>query len=487
MAVAAAEEILGGDAVAFVERLHRELNPRRLELLARRAKVQADLDGGLTPTFVAAPVEDWHVAPAASDLVDRRCEITGPVERKMMINALNSGAQCFMADFEDATSPTWSNVLEGQRNVRDAVRREIRLDAGEKRYRLNDEVATLLIRPRGWHLPERHFLVDGEPISASLFDFGLVMHHNARELLERGSGPYFYLPKLESHLEARLWADAFALAEEALGIPHGSISCTVLIETILAAFEMDAILYELRDYGCALNAGRWDYIFSCIKKFRTRDWLLPDRVQVTMTVPFMRAYTELLVATCHKRGAHAIGGMAAFIPSRTNPDVNRVALAKVSEDKRREAGQGFDGSWVAHPDLVPVAAACFDRTNQLDVQREDVVPDAAALLSIPDTPGEITEAGLHTNVSVGVRYLDAWLHGVGAAAIDNLMEDAATAEISRSQVWQWVRAGRFDEAQVRREIAAVEAGYEAKQLFSELALAPELVEFLTLPAYTRLE
>jgi malate synthase len=313
------------------------------------------------------------------------------------------------------------------------------------------------------------------------------MHHNARELLARGSGPYFYLPKLESHLEARLWADAFALAEEALGIPHGSIRCTVLIETILAAFEMDAILYELRDYGCALNAGRWDYIFSCIKKFRTRDWLLPDRVQVTMTVPFMRAYAELLVATCHRRGAHAIGGMAAFIPSRTNPDVNRVALAKVSEDKRREAGQGFDGSWVAHPDLVPVAAACFERTNQLNVVREDLVPDGAALLSIPDTPGEITEAGLHTNVSVGVRYLDAWLHGVGAAAIDNLMEDAATAEISRSQVWQWVRAGRFDEAQVRREIAAVEAGDEAKQLFAELALAPELVEFLTLPAYTRLE
>jgi malate synthase len=487
MSVAARDEILSRQALDFVGRLHRELNPTRLELLARRAQVQADLDGGLTPQFVAAPEEDWRVAPAPADLVDRRCEITGPVERKMMINALNSGARCFMADFEDASSPTWANVLDGQANVRDAVRREISLDTGEKQYRLNDETATLLIRPRGWHMSERHVAFDGEHVSASLFDFGMVMFHNAREQLERGTGPYFYLPKLESHLEARLWAQAFALAETELGIPHGSIRCTVLIETILAAFEMDAILYELRDYGCALNAGRWDYIFSAIKKFRTRDWLLPDRVQVTMTAPFMRAYTELLVATCHKRGAHAIGGMAAFIPSRRDADVNRVALEKVREDKQREAGQGFDGTWVAHPDLVPVAAACFERPNQLDVLREDVVPDAAALLSIPDTPGEITDAGLHLNVSVGVRYLDAWLKGVGAAAIDNLMEDAATAEISRSQVWQWVQAGRFDEAQVRREIAAVEAGDEAKELFSELALAPDLVEFLTLPAYTRLE
>jgi malate synthase len=318
------------------------------------------------------------------------------------------------------------------------------------------------------------------------------MFHNARELLERGSGPYFYLPKLESHLEARLWADAFALAEDELGIPRGSIRCTVLIETILAAFEMEEILYELRDYGCALNAGRWDYIFSCIKKFRTRDWVLPDRVQVTMVVPFMRAYTELLVRTCHRRGAHAIGGMAAFIPSRKDPAVNLVALAKVREDKEREAGQGFDGTWVAHPDLVPVATECFDavlgeRPNQLDRRRDDVVPDEAALLSIPDTPGEITETGLRTNVSVGIRYLDAWLHGVGAAAIDNLMEDAATAEISRSQVWQWIHAGRFSADDVRREAAAVEAGDEARELFLELALAPELVEFLTLPAYTHLE
>lgn len=487
MAVATASDVLSREALDFVGRLHRELNPTRLELLARRAEVQAELDRGWTPSLVRAPRDDWRVAPAPPDLVDRRCEITGPVDRKMMINALNSGARVFMADFEDASSPTWQNVLEGQRNVRDAVRREIALETAEKTYRLNDEVATLIIRPRGWHLPERHVAIDGEIVSGSLFDFGLVMFHNARELLERGSGPYFYLPKLESHLEARLWAQAFALAEEELGIPSGSIRCTVLIETILAAFEMDAILYELRDYGCALNAGRWDYIFSVIKKFRARDWLLPDRVQVTMTVPFMRAYAELLVQTCHRRGAHAIGGMAAFIPSRKDAEVNRVALAKVREDKEREASQGFDGTWVAHPDLVRVASACFARPNQLDVLREDVAVREADLLSIPETPGAITPAGLHTNVSVGVRYLDAWLHGVGAAAIDNLMEDAATAEISRSQVWQWVRAGRFDEAEVRREIEGVEAGEEAKRLFAELALAPELVEFLTLPAYTRLE
>jgi malate synthase len=490
------EEILSEQAREFVALLHRELNPTRLDLLERRRQRQRALDRGELPRFLAETEDvrkaEWRVAEAPPDLRDRRCEITGPVERKMMINALNSGARVFMADFEDANSPTWKNVLDGQRNVRDAVRREIELDTGEKQYRLNDEVATLLIRPRGWHLHERHFAVDGEFVSASLFDFGLTFFHNAREQLERGTGPYFYLPKLESHLEARLWARAFELAEEQLGIPRGSIRCTVLIETILAAFEMEEILHELRDYGCALNAGRWDYIFSCIKKFRAQDWLLPDRVQVTMAVPFMRAYTELLVATCHRRGAHAIGGMAAFIPSRKDPEVNRVALAKVREDKEREASQGFDGTWVAHPDLVPIATEVFDavlgdRPNQLDRLREDVVPDVAALLSIPETPGEITEAGLHTNVSVGVRYLDAWLHGVGAAAIDNLMEDAATAEISRSQVWQWVRAGRFDEAAVRREIAGVEAGEEAKELFAELALAPELEDFLTLPAYTRLE
>jgi malate synthase len=491
VSVAASEEILSPQAVAFVERLHRELNPRRLELLGRRHERQLELDRGALPDFRADTKEiregDWRVAPAPDDLLDRRCEITGPVERKMMINALNSGARVFMADFEDANSPTWENVVQGQANVRDAFRREIALDTGEKSYRLNDEIATLLIRPRGWHLDERHFEVDGEPVSGSLFDFGLVMFHNAAVKV-----PYFYLPKLESREEAQLWASAFALAEEQLGLEHGSIRCTVLIETILAAFEMDEILHALRDYGCALNAGRWDYIFSVIKKFRSRDWVLPDRIQVTMTVPFMRAYTELLVATCHKRGAHAIGGMAAFIPSRKDAEVNRVALAKVREDKDREAGQGFDGTWVAHPDLVAVATEAFDavlgdRPNQLDRLRDDVVADAAALLSIPDTPGDVTDAGLRTNVSVGVRYLDAWLHGVGAAAIDNLMEDAATAEISRSQVWQWVRAGRFDEERVRREVAEVEAGEEAKLLFLEVALQPELVEFLTVPAYTHLE
>jgi malate synthase len=476
MSVAVEEEVLSPRAVAFVERLHRELNPRRLELLDRRHERQLKLDAGALPGFRADTREiresDWRVAPAPADLVDRRCEITGPVERKMMINALNSGARVFMADFEDANSPTWENVVQGHANVRDAVRREIALDTPEKQYRLNDEIATLMVRPRGWHLVERHFEVDGEPVSASLFDFGLAFFSGAR---------YFYLPKLEAMEEAELWAAAFALADDP------TIRCTVLIETVLAAFEMDEILHALRDYGCALNAGRWDYIFSVIKKFRSRDWVLPDRAQVTMTVPFMRAYTDLLVTTCHKRGAHAIGGMAAFIPSRKDPEVNRVALAKVREDKEREAGQGFDGTWVAHPDLVSVALPCFPEPNQLGVLREDVIADGAALLSIPETPGEVTDAGLRTNVSVGVRYLDAWLRGVGAAAIDNLMEDAATAEISRSQVWQWVRAGRFDEERVRREVAAVDAHDDAKELFLEVALQPELVEFLTVPAYTHLE
>ena len=490
-------EILTREALDFVALLQRELDPTRLDLLARRRERQAELDAGGLPGFLPETkgirAGDWRVAPAPAALQDRRCEITGPVERKMMINALNSGARVFMADYEDANSPTWQNVVDGQRNVSDAIRRTISLDTPEKSYRLNDEVATLMIRPRGWHLTERHVLVDGEPISASLFDFGLHMFRNAREQLERGSGPYFYLPKLESHREARLWAAAFTLAEEELGLPSGSIRCTVLIETILAAFEMEEILHELRDWGCALNAGRWDYIFSVIKKFRSReDWVLPDRAQVTMGVPFMHAYTELLVRSCHRRGAHAIGGMAAFIPSRKDAAVNDLALEKVREDKERESAAGFDGTWVAHPDLVPVATAIFDRVlgdrpNQVDRLREDVVPDEAALLSIPDTPGEITDQGLLTNVSVGTRYLDAWLQGVGAAAIDNLMEDAATAEISRSQVWQWVRAGRFDEARVRHEIELVQAGDEAKALFAELALAPQLVEFLTIPAYTHLE
>src|SRR4051794_17051970 len=345
-------DAVSADGLAFVDLLHRELNPERERLLAAR-----DARRGRDLRFVRAP-EEFTVAPAPDDLQDRRVEITGPVERKMMINALNSGAKVFMADFEDANSPTWANVKDGQRNVHDAVRRTITLDTGEKSYRLNEQTATLVIRPRGWHLVERHHDVDGEPVSASLFDFGLVVFNNAREQLERGTGPYFYLPKLESHEEARLWARAFALAEEELGLPHGAIKCTVLIETILAAFEMDAILYELRDHSCALNAGRWDYIFSCIKKMGA---VLPDRAQVTMTVPFMHAYTELLVKTCHAREAHAIGGMAAFIPSRRDPAVNEIALTKVHEDKEREARNGFDGTWVAHPDLVPVALDEFDQ------------------------------------------------------------------------------------------------------------------------------
>jgi malate synthase len=474
--------VLSVEALSFVEHLHRELNPERERLLALR-----DERKGQRPVFVPAPAE-FTVAPAPVDLQDRRVEITGPVERKMMINALNSGAKVFMADFEDANSPTWDNVREGQQNVHDAVRRTIELDIGEKSYRLNDETATLLIRPRGWHLLERHHEVDGAPISASLFDFGLVVFNNAREQLERGSGPYFYLPKLESHLEARLWAQAFALAEQELGLPNGSIKCTVLIETILAAFEMDAILYELRDHSCALNAGRWDYIFSCIKKM---DALLPDRAQVTMTVPFMRAYSQLLVKTCHARGAHAIGGMAAFIPSRRDPEVNAIALAKVEEDKRREAGDGFDGTWVAHPDLVSVARAEFDavlgeRPNQVERQRDDVHVTEDDLLDFDIPGGTITDEGLRVNVSVGVRYVDAWLQGVGAAAIDNLMEDAATAEISRAQVWSWVQAGRFDEQRVRTEIAAVDASDQAKEVFADVALSVPFKDFLTTSAYDRL-
>ena len=471
--------MLSRDALDFVDRLHTELNPERERLLAVREERK-----GRPLRFVQAP-EDFTVAPAPADLQDRRTEITGPVERKMMINALNSGAKVFMADFEDANSPTWDNVRDGQRNVHDAVRRTIELDTGEKQYRLNNETATLVIRPRGWHLLERHHEVDGEPISASLFDFGLVVFNNAHEQLARGTGPYFYLPKLESHEEARLWARAFALAEEELGLPHGSIKCTVLIETILAAYEMEAILYELRDHSCALNAGRWDYIFSCIKKTGA---VLPDRGQVTMTVPFMRAYSQLLVKTCHDRDAHAIGGMAAFIPSRRDAEVNAVALAKVAEDKRREAGDGFDGTWVAHPDLVPVAMAEFDavlgeRPNQVDRKRDDVHVSEEQLVDFEIPGSSITDEGLRVNVSVGVRYLDAWLKGVGAAAIDNLMEDAATAEISRAQVWSWVQSGRFDEARVREEIDLVEASGEAKEVFADVALSTPFKDFLTTSAY----
>jgi malate synthase len=482
----AADEVLSSEALAFVALLQRELGPRRAELLARR-RGRTGRPGFLDETL-SVREGDWRVAPPPPDLLDRRVEITGPVDRKMMINALNSGARVFMADFEDSCSPTWGNVVDGQRNLIDAVRGTISLETSEKSYRLAEETATLLVRPRGWHLDERHVLIDREPVSASLFDFGLACFHNAREALERGSGPYYYLPKLESHLEARLWNDAFELAEQELQLPHASIRATVLIETILAAFEMEEILWELRERSAGLNAGRWDYIFSVIKKLGA---VLPDRAQVTMTVPFMRAYSELLVATCHRRGAHAIGGMAAFIPSRRDPEVNEVALARVREDKVRESSDGFDGTWVAHPDLVPVAREVFDgvlgdRPNQVERLREDVTVTADQLLDF-DIPGaEVTEDGLRTNVSVGVRYLDAWLNGVGAAAIDNLMEDVATAEISRAQIWSWVQDGRFDTARVREEIAGIDAGSAAKEVFDEVALAETFVEFLTLPAYDRL-
>jgi malate synthase len=495
------EEVLTREALELVAQLHRELNPRRRELLQRRRERQLELDAGALPGFLSATSDvrdsDWRVAEAPADLRDRRCEITGPVDRKMMINALNSGARVFMADYEDACSPKWENVVEGQRNVTDAVRREISLETPHKTYSLNDEIATLLIRPRGWHLPERHALVDGEPVSASLFDFGLHMARNAREQLERGSGPYFYLPKLESHLEARLWNDVFLWAERRLGVERGTIKATVLIETILAAFEMDEILSELREHSAGLNAGRWDYIFSVIKKLGHRpEFVLPDRADVTMAVPFMRSYCELLVKTCHRRGAHAMGGMAAFIPSRRDAEVNALALEKVREDKDREASQGFDGTWVAHPDLVPVAMESFDRVlgdrpNQIDRQRDDVEIRSADLLDVQATPGEITEAGLRSNVSVGIQYLAAWLQGSGAVAINNLMEDAATAEISRSQIWQWLHHGRFDEDDVRRiteeELASLGDGYgDARAIFERVATQPDYVEFLTLPAYDRL-
>jgi malate synthase len=496
--------VLTPDAVELVAALERELGGRREELLLARATRQERIAVGELPDFLeetrSVREADWQVAPVPDDLQDRRVEITGPAgDRKMVINAFNSGARTYMADFEDANSPTWENVVGGQQNLTDAIERTISVDAGEKSYALNDEVAVLLVRPRGWHLLERHVEVDGRPVSASLFDFGVFLARNSGRLLERGSGPYFYLPKLESHLEARLWNDAFVLAQEALGIPRGTIKATVLVETILAAFEMDEILYELRDHSAGLNAGRWDYIFSAIKKFRDRDdFVLPDRAQVMMTVPFMRSYTELLVKTTHRRGAHAMGGMAAFIPSRRDAEVNEIAFAKVSEDKKRESGDGFDGTWVAHPDLVPVALREFDavlgeRPNQLERRRDDVSVSAADLLNVSATPGDVTEDGVRANVSVGIRYIASWLSGVGAAAIDNLMEDTATAEISRSQVWQWVRHGRVERSAVERIIGEVvaelpdeEVVREARVLFERVALSEDFPEFLTLPAYDRL-
>jgi len=446
-------EVLSAEALDFVADLNRHFDPARRDLLAERVRRQADLDAGVDPGFFgehgldelpAAREGDWRVAPAPADLEDRRVEITGPVDRKMVINALNSGARVFMADFEDANSPTWANVVDGQVNLADAVRREIDFTSPEgKRYALAEKTATLLVRPRGWHLEERHATQGGRPVSASLFDFGLYFFHNARELVARGSGPYFYLPKLESHKEARLWNEVFLRAQGLLGLPAGTVRATVLIENVLAAFEMEEILYELRQHSAGFNAGRWDYIFSCIKKFRSRDRVFPDRGQVTMTVPFMRAYTERLVEICHRRGAHAIGGMAAFIPNRRQPEVTERAIAKVREDKELEAGSGFDGTWVAHPDLVPVAMEVFDRhlgdrPHQKHRLRDDVDVAAAELIDFRIAGGEVTEAGVRQNVAVALQYVDAWLQGTGAVAIANLMEDAATAEISRSQLWQWV-------------------------------------------------
>jgi malate synthase len=510
------EQILTTRAIGFVADLHRRVRDAREELLVRRKRRLDDLATGLLPDFPSGTEglreSEWRVAPEAPGLVDRRVEITGPVERKMMINALNSGANVFMADFEDSLSPTWQNVVEGQANLVDAVRREIGFVSPEgKEYRLNDQTATLVVRPRGWHLEERHLLVDGEPVSASLFDFGLYFFHNAEELIRRGAGPYFYLPKLESHTEARLWNQVFELAQDGLGIPRGTIRATVLIETILAAFEMDEILWELRDHAAGLNAGRWDYIFSIIRKFGRNSGsgrgVLPDRSQVTMAVPFMRAYSDLLVQTCHRRGAHAIGGMAAFIPSRRDQEVNERALAKVREDKEREAQAGFDGTWVAHPDLVPVAREAFDRVlagnpNQKDKLREDVNVTDADLLDFRIEGGRVTEDGVRLNVNVALQYLDSWLQGAGAAAIHNLMEDTATAEISRTQLWQWLRNdvqladGRTFTPDLYRKIRDEElqrlGGPEkgrlrdAAEILDELVLSPDLAPFLTPVAYQRL-
>jgi malate synthase len=513
-------EVLSADALELVADLQRSFDGRRRELVAARAERVARWNAGELPDFLPGTREvregDWQVAPPPPALQNRRVEITGPTDRKMVINALNSGARGFMADFEDSLSPTWTNVIGGQANLIDAIEGTIEHSEGDRTYRLNDDVATLLVRPRGWHLTDRHVLIDGEPVAGGLLDFGLFLFHNAKRLLERDAGPYFYLPKMESHLEVRLWRDVFVRAEDALGLERGTIRATVLIETVPAAFEMDEILYELREHSAGLNAGRWDYIFSMIKCFRDRpEFLLPDRVSVTMTVPFMRAYTELLVKTCHRRGAHAMGGMAAFVPSRRTPEINEKALAGVRADKEREAGQGFDGTWVAHPDLVEVAMAEFNRVlgerpNQVDRLRDDVDVSASDLLDAASAGGEITEAGLRNDVNVGIQYISSWLRGNGAAAIHNLMEDAATAEIARSQVWQWVRHGaeldtgatvtpelvrrlEAEELEKIREEVGDEFFHsqgrpeESRELFEDVALADRYVDFLTLRAYERLE
>jgi malate synthase len=509
----AADEILSPNALAFVADLQRRFGARRDDLLQARRDRQAEIDAGADLDFDPATAEirdgDWTVPPAPADLDDRRVEITGPAEPKMMINALNSGARVFMADLEDSLSPSWANVVGGQAALRSAVRHELTFDSPEgKAYRLNERIATLVVRPRGWHLDERHVLVDGQPISASLFDAGLYLFHNAAERERRGSAPYFYLPKLQSAREAGLWADVFAWSEQRLGVAPGSIRATVLIETIHAAFQMDEILHALGPSAAGLNAGRWDYLFSSIKTFRSRaDRVLPQRSQLTMTTPFMRAYTELLVRTCHRRGAHAIGGMAAFIPSRRDPEVNATAMAKVRDDKERESRDGFDGTWVAHPDLVPLATEIFDgvlgnRPNQKDRLREEVRVAVADLLDFRVPGGQVTEAGVRLNIDVALQYLDAWLGGNGAAAIHNLMEDAATAEISRSQLWQWRTLGtRLDDGRfltgglytaIRDEtLAALAPGAghlaEAAELLDGLVLDDAFAEFLTLGAYDRLD
>jgi malate synthase len=503
------EKVLIPEAIEFAVELEREFGAERRRLLARRAVIQRRLDAGWKPEFLpetkAIRDGDWRVAPIPRDLQDRRVEITGPTDRKMVINALNCGANVFMADFEDANTPTWDNLVEGQANLRDAVRRTITFDDPQtgRHYSLNGNTAVLFVRPRGWHLPEKHVLVDGEPMSGALFDFALFFFHNAKELAARGTGPYFYLPKLESHLEARLWNNVFLHAQSRLGLPKGTIRATVLIETIMAAFEMDEILWELRDHSAGLNCGRWDYIFSFIKKFaEDPNCVMPDRGQVTMTTHFLRSYSQLLIKTCHRREIHAMGGMAAQIPIRDDPAANEAAMAKVRADKEREAGDGHDGTWVAHPGLVAGAKAIFDREmpqqNQVARKRQDVQVTASDLLAVPE--GTITEAGLRQNLNVGIGYIEAWLRGTGCVPLYNLMEDAATAEISRAQIWQWIRHGvQLDDGRtigralcrnlLDEELAKLRAsnktgGYkEAAELFSELTEAPDFPEFLTMPAY----
>ena len=505
--------ILSPQALAFIGKLHREFERRRQELLARRAARQQEFDAGRRPDFLAETASvrqgEWRIAPQPKDLLDRRVEITGPTDRKMVINALNSGASTFMADFEDANCPTWHNMIDGQLNLRDAVRRTISFEQGSKHYQLHDRTAVLIVRPRGWHLDEKHVTVDGQPVSGAIFDFALYFFHNAKELIARGTGPYFYLPKMESHLEARLWNDVFVFSQQELGIPRGTIRATALIETVVAAFEMDEILYELREHSAGLNIGRWDYIFSCIKKFRADPhFCLADRAQVTMLAPFMRAYALLLVKTCHRRGAPAMGGMAAQIPIKNDAAANDAALEKVRQDKLREVTDGCDGTWVAHPGLVPIAKRVFDehmpQPNQYQRQRPDVNVSAKDLLNFqPEKP--ITEAGLRNNISVGIQYVGAWLAGEGAVPVFNLMEDAATAEISRSQIWQWIRSpkgvledGRKVTVELFRqllgeELAKVKSAFsdgkydEAAKLFERITSDDKYVEFLTLPAYQQLD